>query len=110
VLRNGTYLKLERKVGDYATVGVATHLTLDSAGRKEDDRFVQGAGRYLDDVVLPGMLHMAILRSPVANRPDRVHRHLGRAETARRGRGHHRRDAGRLLRPVWIWAPRRTTR
>src|SRR3954454_10017489 len=25
----GTYLKLERKVGDYATVGVATHLTLD---------------------------------------------------------------------------------
>ena len=29
----GTYLKLERKVGDYATVGVATHLTLDAAGR-----------------------------------------------------------------------------
>ncbi|HMC68266.1 MAG TPA: FAD binding domain-containing protein, partial [Mycobacteriales bacterium] len=29
----GTYLKLERKVGDYATVGVATHLTLDGAGR-----------------------------------------------------------------------------
>ena len=25
----GTYLKLERKVGDYATVGVATHLDLD---------------------------------------------------------------------------------
>ncbi len=29
----GAYLKLERKVGDYATVGVATHLVLDSAGR-----------------------------------------------------------------------------
>jgi len=29
----GTYVKLERKVGDYATVGVATHLTLDAAGR-----------------------------------------------------------------------------
>lgn len=29
----GTYLKLERKVGDYATVGVATHLTLDASGR-----------------------------------------------------------------------------
>jgi len=29
----GTYLKLERKVGDYATVGVATHLTLDESGR-----------------------------------------------------------------------------
>ena len=29
----GTYLKLERKVGDYATVGVATHLTLGADGR-----------------------------------------------------------------------------
>ena len=38
-----------------------------SVKRLEDDRFIQGAGRYLDDVVLPGMLHMAILRSPVAH-------------------------------------------
>ncbi|HKX75679.1 MAG TPA: xanthine dehydrogenase family protein subunit M [Acidimicrobiia bacterium] len=29
----GTYLKLERKIGDYATVGVATHLELDDQGR-----------------------------------------------------------------------------
>lgn len=29
----GTYLKLERKIGDYATVGVATHLELDGDGR-----------------------------------------------------------------------------
>jgi aerobic carbon-monoxide dehydrogenase medium subunit len=29
----GTYLKLERKVGDYATVGVATHLDLDGGGK-----------------------------------------------------------------------------
>ncbi|MDJ0769223.1 MAG: aerobic carbon-monoxide dehydrogenase large subunit [Ilumatobacter sp.] len=35
--------------------------------RKEDVRFVQGAGHYLDDVVLPGMLHGAILRSPFAH-------------------------------------------
>ncbi|GIU93521.1 MAG: carbon-monoxide dehydrogenase large subunit [Acidimicrobiia bacterium] len=35
--------------------------------RKEDDRFIQGAGRYLDDIVLPGMLHMAIVRSPIAH-------------------------------------------
>ena len=28
----GAYLKLERKIGDYATVGVATHLALDGAG------------------------------------------------------------------------------
>ena len=35
--------------------------------RKEDDRFIQGAGNYLDDLVLPGMLHMSILRSTVAH-------------------------------------------
>lgn len=29
----GSYLKLERKIGDYATVGVAIHLALDGAGR-----------------------------------------------------------------------------
>ena len=32
--------------------------------RREDIRFVTGAGRYLDDIRLPGMLHAAILRSP----------------------------------------------
>ena len=35
--------------------------------RKEDVRFVQGAGHYLDDVRLKGMLHGAILRSPYAH-------------------------------------------
>jgi carbon-monoxide dehydrogenase large subunit len=38
-----------------------------SVRRKEDDRFIRGAGNYLDDLNLPGMLHMAILRSPVAH-------------------------------------------
>jgi len=38
-----------------------------SVRRKEDSRFIQGRGNYLDDIVLPGMLHMAILRSPVAH-------------------------------------------
>ncbi len=35
--------------------------------RKEDPRFVRGLGRYVDDITLPGMLHMAILRSPLAH-------------------------------------------
>src|SRR2546423_13712282 len=39
----------------------------DSIKRKEDDRFIRGKGNYLDDVVLPGMLHMAINRSPFAH-------------------------------------------
>jgi aerobic carbon-monoxide dehydrogenase large subunit len=38
-----------------------------SVKRKEDDRFVQGRGNYVDDIRLPGMLHMAILRSPLAH-------------------------------------------
>ena len=35
--------------------------------RKEDPRFIRGQGRYVDDVQLPGMLHGAVLRSPVAH-------------------------------------------
>ena len=38
-----------------------------SVKRKEDDRFIRGQGNYVDDVVLPRMLHMAILRSPFAH-------------------------------------------
>src|SRR3989442_15200854 len=39
----------------------------DSIRRKEDDRFIRGKGNYLDDFVLPGMLHMSIHRSPFAH-------------------------------------------
>src|SRR5713101_4923778 len=39
----------------------------DSIKRKEDDRFIRGKGNYLDDIVLPGMLHMSINRSPFAH-------------------------------------------
>ncbi len=39
----------------------------ESIKRKEDGRFLRGRGNYLDDVELPGMLHMAILRSPHAH-------------------------------------------
>jgi carbon-monoxide dehydrogenase large subunit len=35
--------------------------------RKEDARFLRGQGRYVDDIQLPGMLHGAVLRSPVAH-------------------------------------------
>ncbi|HEV3124930.1 MAG TPA: aerobic carbon-monoxide dehydrogenase large subunit [Candidatus Dormibacteraeota bacterium] len=39
----------------------------ESIKRKEDGRFIRGRGNYVDDITLPGMLHMAILRSPVAH-------------------------------------------
>ena len=35
--------------------------------RKEDARFIRGRGSYVDDVALPGMLHGAVLRSPLAH-------------------------------------------
>jgi carbon-monoxide dehydrogenase large subunit len=35
--------------------------------RVEDRRILTGAGRYVDDIVLPGMLHAAFLRSPLAH-------------------------------------------
>ena len=38
-----------------------------SVRRKEDPRFLQGKGTYIDDVVLPDMLHMDIVRSPYAH-------------------------------------------
>ncbi len=38
-----------------------------SVKRKEDPRFIRGAGRYIDDVVLPGMLWLDIVRSPYAH-------------------------------------------
>ncbi len=38
-----------------------------SRKRVEDNRFIRGKGNYVDDVVLPGMLYMEILRSPLAH-------------------------------------------
>jgi carbon-monoxide dehydrogenase large subunit len=38
-----------------------------SMRRKEDPRFVRGKGTYVDDVSLPGMLYLDIVRSPFAH-------------------------------------------
>jgi aerobic carbon-monoxide dehydrogenase large subunit len=35
--------------------------------RKEDPRMITGRGTYIDDMVLPGMLHAALVRSPEAH-------------------------------------------
>ena len=35
--------------------------------RREDFRFLTGAGQYTDDVVLPGQTHAVFLRSPLAH-------------------------------------------
>ncbi|MBX5493664.1 MAG: xanthine dehydrogenase family protein molybdopterin-binding subunit, partial [Chloroflexi bacterium] len=38
-----------------------------SIRRREDRRLLTGAGRYVDDLVLPGMLYAAFVRSPHAH-------------------------------------------
>ncbi len=52
---------------------IATHTTPEVGGmghsvkRKEDPRFIRGKGEYIDDLVLPGMLWLDIVRSPYAH-------------------------------------------
>src|SRR5262245_33584235 len=78
--------------GDRQLVGV-------SLKRKEDRRLLVGGGRYVEDVRLPGLLHLAVVRSPHAHarivgidrraalaRPG-VHAVLGVAEAPELGRG-----------------------
>ena len=38
-----------------------------SIKRKEDPRFIRGQGHYVDDIQLPGMLYLDIVRSPYAH-------------------------------------------
>src|SRR5947209_18680139 len=46
---------------------VAERYTGASIKRSEDPRILTGRGRYVDDIQLPGMLHAAFVRSPVAH-------------------------------------------
>ncbi len=45
----------------------AQRYTGTSVKRAEDPRILAGRGRYVDDVKLPGMLHAAFVRSPLAH-------------------------------------------
>lgn len=38
-----------------------------SRRRKEDERLITGRTRWTDNIALPGMLHLAVLRSPFAH-------------------------------------------
>jgi carbon-monoxide dehydrogenase large subunit len=49
------------------TVSTVSGAIGQSPKRVEDDRFIRGKGNYVDDVQLPGMLFMAIYRSPFAH-------------------------------------------
>ena len=48
-------------------MATATKFTGKPIKRKEDPRLVQGIAHYVDDLTLPGMLHLGIVRSPYAH-------------------------------------------
>ena len=54
-----------------------------SVKRNEDARFIRGKGNYVDDITLPGMLHLALLRSPFAHARITLDRHVARRGAAR---------------------------
>ncbi|MEX0864961.1 MAG: aerobic carbon-monoxide dehydrogenase large subunit [Acidimicrobiia bacterium] len=53
----------EHKLNTPPEIGGLGH----SRRRVEDARFIEGRGNYVDDINLPGMLHMSIHRSPLAH-------------------------------------------
>ncbi len=71
-----------------------------SVKRREDPRLITGRARFTDDFKLPGMLHMAMLRSPYA---PRAHHRLDvtqGAANAWRARGHHRQGSEGKVNPM----------
>ena len=66
--------------------------------RKEDARLITGQHHWTDNMVLPGMLHMAVLRSPVAHARittiDVTAAHGGARRRRRLHRARPRRGAG----------------
>ena len=69
---DGVLLAAERNrraLSEGATMAAiaAERYTGASIKRSEDPRILTGAGRYVDDIKLPGMLHAAFVRSPLAH-------------------------------------------
>ena len=54
-----------------------------SVKRREDRRFLLGKGRYTDDIQLPDQTCAVFVRSPHAQRDDRVDRRLAAARRRR---------------------------
>ena len=63
--------------------------------RREDCRFLTGAGQYTDDVVLPGQSYGFFLRSPLRACAHQVHQPRQGQGRARRAAHLHRRRPGR---------------
>ena len=63
----GQYVSIG-KIGDSREVNSMTTAAFGAAlKRKEDPRLITGQGTYVEDVTLTGMLHMVLVRSPLAH-------------------------------------------
>ena len=63
----GKYVSIG-KIGDSGEVNSMTTTAFGAAlKRKEDPRLITGQGTYVEDVTLTGMLHMVLVRSPLAH-------------------------------------------
>jgi len=58
---------MEASVGSRAAMTVSAAYVGQPMGRREDNRFLRGAGRYVDDLMLPEMVWLAFARSPHAH-------------------------------------------
>ena len=68
--------------------------------RKEDARLITGRTRWTDNIVLPGMLHLAMVRSPVAHGRITSIDTSAAKDVARASRRLDRRRAARRRRPA----------
>src|SRR4029077_8557652 len=64
-------LRLDHRPGDLGERrllhGLSVSVLGTSVPRKEDSRLLTGRGRYVSDLQLPRMLHVAFVRSPLAH-------------------------------------------
>src|SRR5262249_39217513 len=65
--RDGRLPGTERREGRWLLMAVAERVIGTAPPRKEDPELVTGQARYTDDLSLPGMLHMVVVRSPFAH-------------------------------------------
>jgi aerobic carbon-monoxide dehydrogenase large subunit len=85
-------------VGPVRSVGGGDRLVGEPVPRREDARFLTGEGTFVDDISLPGMLHVVVVRSPLAHaRINEVD-----LEAARDAPGVVAAFSGRELRAHWV--------
>src|SRR5207253_2297656 len=95
--------------GSVAGTGALVSLVGARVVRKEDPRLLTGAGAYVDDLHLPGMVHAAVLRSPFP------HARVGEADVSGAGgtllvlTPQEVAEATRPIRNIWVLPGQRQT-